>query len=88
MIETLGIAGVAAITVIAYLVGEALKAPNLNNKWIPILCGCVGAVLGVAAMHIMPDYPADDYITAVAVGITSGLAATGIDQAVKQLKEN
>lgn len=88
MIETLGIAGVAAITVIAYLVGEALKASNLNNKWIPILCGCVGAVLGVAAMHIMPDYPADDYITAVAVGITSGLAATGIDQAVKQLKEN
>lgn len=88
MIETLGIAGVAAITVIAYLVGEALKASNLNNKWIPILCGCVGAVLGVAAMHIMPDYPADDYITAVAVGITSGLAATGIDQAVKQLKVN
>ena len=88
MIETLGIAGVAAITVIAYLVGEALKASNLNNKWIPILCGCVGAVLGVAAMHIMPDYPADDYITAVAVGITCGLAATGIDQAVKQLKEN
>ena len=87
MIETLGIAGVAAITVIAYLLGEGLKATPLNNKWIPVLCGCAGGILGVVAMHIMPDYPADDYITAAAVGIASGLAATGCHQAVKQLKE-
>ena len=33
-----GIAGVAAITVIAYTVGLLVKASGLNNKWIPVIC--------------------------------------------------
>ena len=33
----------------------------------------------------MPEFPAADPITAAAVGVVSGLAATGINQAVKQL---
>lgn len=82
-----GIAGVAAITVIAYLIGQAVKATRLDNKWIPIICGAAGGVLGALAMSIMPDFPAHDYITAVAVGIVSGLAATGFNQAVKQIKD-
>ena len=60
-----GIAGVAAITVIAYLIGSAVKATTLDNRWIPSICGIVGGVLGVLAMRIMPDFPATDYITAV-----------------------
>ena len=80
-----GIAGVAAITVIAYLIGSAVKATTLDNRWIPSICGTVGGILGVLAMRIMPDFPATDYITAVAVGIVSGLAATGINQIGKQL---
>lgn len=80
-----GIAGVAAITVIAYLIGSAVKATTLNNRWIPSICGTVGGILGVLAMRIMPDFPATDYITAVAVGIVSGLAATGVNQIGKQL---
>ena len=63
-----GIAGVAAITVICYLAGQLVKASGLDNKWIPIICGVVGGILGVLAMRYMPDYPAGDYITAVAVG--------------------
>lgn len=82
-----GIAGVAAITIIAYLIGAAVKATALDNKWIPIICGAAGGVLGALAMSIMPDFPAGDYITAVAVGIVSGLAATGFNQAVKQIKD-
>ncbi len=35
----------------------------------------------------MPEFPAADPITAVAVGIVSGLAATGADQIAKQLKQ-
>lgn len=82
-----GIASVAAITVIAYLIGELVKASGLDNKWIPIICGAAGGVLGVMAMLSgVPDFPAGDYITAVAVGIVSGLAATGVNQAAKQLK--
>ena len=80
-----GMAGVAAITVIAYTVGLLVRAGSLNNKWIPVICGITGGVLGVAGLFVMPDFPAGDVITACAVGIVSGLAATGVDQMVKQM---
>ena len=85
--EIMGVAGVAAISVIAYLIGEIAKASALDNKWIPVICGLVGAALGVTAMYTTPSFPADDVINAVAVGIVSGLAATGADQIVKQLNK-
>ena len=84
-ISSLGIAGVAAITVICFLIGQVVKASGLDNKWIPITCGISGALLGVLGLFMMPDFPATDYITALAVGIVSGLAATGINQVYKQL---
>lgn len=85
---TFGIASVAVISVICYLVGMVVRATGLDNKWIPSICGVAGAVLGIAAWMIpVPDFPAADPLTAVAVGIVSGLAATGVDQAVKQLKQ-
>lgn len=81
-----GIASVAAITVICYLIGLVIKASGLDNKWIPVTMGLCGAVLGVAGLYLgLPDFPAADPLTAVAVGIVSGLAATGVNQAVKQL---
>ena len=80
-----GFTAVAGITVICYLVATALKATTLDNKWLPVICGVLGGVLGLAAMYIMPDYPAQDYITAVAIGIVSGFAATGVNQIGKQL---
>lgn len=86
-ISSLGIAGVAAITVICFLIGQVVKASGLDNKWIPITCGISGALLGVLGLFIMPDFPATDYITALAVGIVSGLAATGINQVYKQLNK-
>lgn len=79
-----GIAGVAAITAIAYAVGLLGRASSLPNKWIPVLCAVAGAALGVVGLYTMPDFPAHDVISAAAVGIVSGLAATGVDQAVKQ----
>ena len=84
-ITELGIAALPAITVICLLVAQAAKATALDNKWLPVICGAVGGVLSALAMRIMPDYPAQDYITAVAVGIVSGLAATGVNQVYKQL---
>lgn len=86
--EFMGITGVAGIVVICYLVGLVVKAtPWNNNKIIPIVCGMAGAALGVAGMYVTPEFPAADPITAVAVGIVSGLAATGADQIAKQLKQ-
>lgn len=83
-----GIATVVAITVMCYIVGLIVRASSLDNKWIPVICGVSGMVLGIAALYMgMPDFPASDPITAAAVGAASGLAATGVDQAVKQLKQ-
>ncbi|MEA4954362.1 MAG: phage holin family protein [Pseudoflavonifractor sp.] len=84
-----GIATVAAITAICYLVGLIVKAtPFSNDKYIPIACGIFGGLLGVLALYTgLADFPAQDPITAVAVGIVSGLAATGINQVAKQLSK-
>lgn len=88
-IANVGIASVAAITVICYLVGLIVKAvPNMADKYIPICCGVAGAVLGLAGLYLgLPDFPAGDPVTALAVGIVSGLAATGINQMAKQLSK-
>ena len=81
-----GIASVAAITVICYLAGQVVKATGIDNKWIPVICGVLGAILGPVALFTgVPDFPATDSLTAVAVGIVGGLAATGINQVGKQL---
>lgn len=85
-LSSFGIASVAVITVICYLIGQVVKVSGVDNKWIPTVVGVAGGVLGVVGMYLMPDFPAQDYLTAVAVGIVSGLAATGIDQVAKQLK--
>lgn len=83
-----GIATVVAITVIVYIIGLAVKATAIDNKWIPVICGVAGVILGIVALAVgMPDFPATDYLTAAAVGGASGLAATGADQLVRQLKE-
>ncbi|MCL2402105.1 MAG: phage holin family protein [Oscillospiraceae bacterium] len=81
----LGFTSVAAITVICYLVAEIVKDTRLDKKWIPAICGMMGAVLGIAGMHLMPAFPASDYLNAAAVGIVSGFAATGVHQALKQM---
>nr|DAD71807.1 MAG TPA: holin [Siphoviridae sp. ctoiW10]DAW32637.1 MAG TPA: holin [Caudoviricetes sp.] len=84
-ISGFGIASVAVITVICYLIGMAVKATAIENKWIPIVVGVSGGILGVVGMLIMADFPATDYLTAVAVGIVSGLASTGVNQIAKQM---
>lgn len=87
--EILGISGVAAITVICYLVGMGLKAwDKFDDRKIPVLMGIIGAVLGVVAFYVAPAIiPAEDVITAIAIGIVSGFTATGINQIYKQAKK-
>ena len=84
-ISSLGIGGVAVITVICFLIGQLVKVTGLDNKYIPVIAGLAGGALGVAGMFLMPEFPATDYMTAAAVGIVSGLAATGVNQVYKQL---
>lgn len=83
-----GIMTVASITALVYIMGLGIKATKLDNKWIPAICGVTGIVLGIIALYAgVPDFPATDPMTAAAVGGVSGLAATGIDQVAKQIKE-
>lgn len=84
-ISSIGITGVAAITAICFLAAEIVKAAKLNKKWIPPICGILGGALGPIAMRVITSFPASDMLTAVAVGIVSGLSATGINQTYKQL---
>ena len=84
----LGMVNVVAITVIVYIIGQGIKATKLDNKGIPGICGILGMILGIAAMYLGgPDFPATDLLTAAAVGGASGLAATGVNQTVKQMKQ-
>ncbi|MBQ1788927.1 MAG: hypothetical protein II008_02010 [Oscillospiraceae bacterium] len=45
-------------------------------------------ILGVVGMMTMPEFPVNNVIDAVAVGIASGLAATGAHQIGKQLTKD
>jgi hypothetical protein len=85
--EYMGLAGVAAISVICWLAGEAVKLSPLEDKWIPLICGVCGGLLGLLGLRLMPDFPAGDLMSAAAVGIVSGLAATGADQIGKQMRK-
>lgn len=86
MIDITQVGTALAIVVIAYLVGLAAKAIKvIPDKAIPIIVGIVGGILGVIGMYVIPDFPANDVLNAIAVGIVSGLASTGVNQVYKQV---
>ena len=53
--DILGIAAIPVITVICYLIAEAIKATALDNKWLPVICGSLGGILGVVALYVSPS---------------------------------
>ena len=79
---------VLPIVIICYLVGIGCKASRkINDKAIPVIVGIVGGIIAIPAMYLMHDFPAEDIITAISVGIMSGFASTGINQVYKQQKK-
>ena len=79
-----------AIVVICYLAGLICKTIGNEklDKFIPSICGVIGAILGVVIFLTIPNFiPADNWAIAIAIGIVSGLSATGINQIYKQIKE-
>lgn len=79
---------VLAIVVITYLIGLGVKnISTIKDEAIPVIVGVCGGVLGVVGMFVMPDFPAHDILNAVAIGIVSGLASTGVNQVRKQAKK-
>lgn len=88
MVDITQMGTVLAIVVITFLIGMAAKASTkVKDELIPVIVGIAGGVLGVVGMYVIPDFPANDVLNAVAVGIISGLASTGVHQAWTQTKK-
>lgn len=85
--DIMQIGTVTAIVVICYLVGMAAKAiKKVKDELIPVIVGVAGGVLGVVGCYVMPEFPANDVMNALAIGIVSGLASTGVNQVGKQIR--
>ncbi|MCL1789856.1 MAG: phage holin family protein [Peptococcaceae bacterium] len=82
-----GFVEIPAIVTICYLIGVGVKASPLDSKWIPLIMGGVGACLGCIGFLFVPGLFDTDILSAVAIGIASGLAATGTNQVYKQLSD-
>ena len=86
--ENVGIQSMGAIVVLCYLLGVGVKASGLDNKWIPVIAGFFGGLLGLLGLWLgVADLGALDPLTAAAVGVMSGLTAVGINQVYKQMKQ-
>lgn len=76
------------IIAICFGVGIGCKAfDRIPDKWIPFILAVAGGGIGAVALNVIPEFPATDYITAIAVGVMSGLSAIGVHQAYKQAKK-
>lgn len=80
----LGIATFPAIVVVCWMIGYGFKQSSVNDKWIPLIVGVTGALVG-AIGYATGVVPAQNYLDAIVIGIVSGEASTGVHQVYKQL---
>ena len=80
---------VVSIVVITYMIGVLAKAiVAIKDEWIPVIVGFSGGILGIIGMYVIPEFPAQDWMNALSIGVMSGLASTGVNQIYKQLLKN
>lgn len=72
------------IAAAAFVVGAIIKAALdfIPNKYIPLICGVLGALLGLLLPDVFPDSPA---VISAINGLILGWGATGGVETVKQL---
>ena len=89
----LEIVSVPVIIGIVYFVMEVYKAlvksaPAVWTNLIPVWAAILGLGLGVIAYFFVPAImPADDILTAILIGLASGLGAVGVHQVGKQIAD-
>lgn len=87
------VATVPVIGAIVYLVVEGIKKffssekLELFKKYIPIVSGVLGGIIGIIAFVSMPTILPENInlLDAIVIGCASGLGATGTNQIFKQL---
>lgn len=83
-----GIASFTAIAIICYGVGQIIKVTPIKNDFIIPINIFVGGCLGALAFALkIPEFPANDILTAIAVGIVSACVSTCINEIVKRFKK-
>ncbi len=67
------------ITALTWLLCEALKSTLLDTRWLPVIAAGTGALLG-AGLFLLTG--GASLAEAILGGISGGLAATGVHEAV------
>lgn len=70
------------IAVAAFVIGEIIKTLNVPNKYIPLIGGLLGIVLGIFLPSVFTD---KDIVTSAILGLALGWGATGGYETIKQL---
>ena len=83
--------GIPSIIIICYLIGEISKLLILkkkkNYKYIPIIVGISGGILGLISYYISPEIVLNvkEPLIAISLGIVSGLASTGSHEMINKI---
>lgn len=81
---------IPAIAAIVYslidIVKTACGGDEKFKRFIPLVSAALGAVIGIIAFYFVPGViETENVLVALVIGGASGLSATGVNQAVKQL---
>ena len=92
MEEYLELISVPAIALIVYWVifaiRYAVKENETFDRFVPLIAAVLGVALGVVAYFAVPEImPTENVVVALVIGGASGLSATGVHQAIKQIKK-
>ncbi len=84
---------VPTIAMIIYVINNALKKATNNNekflRFIPLLSLVMGAIMGVICFYCVPGYvDTSNVFSALIVGGSSGISATGANQLFKQFAKH
>lgn len=82
---------IPAIVIICYLIGELFKHCILKKKskykFLPMIVGISGGIIGLITYFVSPElmFNVTSPIVAISIGIVSGLASTGGNEAIKKI---
>ena len=82
---------VPVITAIVYAIIDIIKTATNNSekflKFVPLVACVLGIICGVISFYCVPGVlDTTNVFVAIVIGAASGLAATGTNQVIKQLK--